>query len=158
MLTWNRILQSAIGYHELGMAEEALRELDTVGPAHRGEIPTLELRAVLLLQLGRWQEAADTHAELCRLDGACAERFIAWGCCLYELGRIADCRAALSAAPAAARGHGLWNFHLACYESLLGHKEEAGRLIHRALELDPRLLGMARRNENLAPLLAPEPA
>ena len=73
MPAWNRVLQSAIGYHELGMSEEALRELGTIDPALRSELPTLELRGVLLVQLGRWEEAAETHAELCRADGACAQ-------------------------------------------------------------------------------------
>lgn len=154
MLSWNRVLQSAIGYHELGMPEEALRELGTVDPALRGELPTLELRAVLLVQLGRWEEAAETHAELCRADGACAERFIAWGCCLYELGRIPACRDALLAAPASARDHGLWNFHLACYQAILGDEQDARRSLRRALALDPRLSSMAGRNSNLATLIA----
>ena len=56
MPDWNRVLQSAIGYHELGMSEEALRELGTIDPALRGEVPTLELRGVLLVQLGRWED------------------------------------------------------------------------------------------------------
>lgn len=153
MLSWNRVLQSAIGYHELGMPEEALRELGTVDPARRGELPTLELRAVLLVQLGRWEEAAETHADLCRADGSCADRFIAWGCCLYELGRIADGRDALLAAPASARGHGLWNFHLACYQAMLGDKQDAHGSLHRALASDPQLSAMAARNSNLAPLM-----
>ena len=153
MLAWNRVLQSAIGYHELGMPEEALRELRTVDPARRGELPTLELRAVLLVQLGHWEEAAGTHAELCHADGSCAERFIAWGCCLFELGRITDCRDALLAAPASARGHSLWNFHLACYQTILGESRDARASLRRALELEPRLSTMAARNSNLAPLM-----
>jgi len=153
MLAWNRVLQSAIGYHELGMPEEALRELGTVDPARRGELPTLELRAVLLVQLERWEEAAETHAELCRADGACAEPFIAWGCCLYELGRITDCRKPLPAAPASARDHALWNFHLACYQAILGEVEHAHGSLHRALALDPRLSEMAARNSNLSLLM-----
>ena len=153
MLAWNRVLQSAIGYHELGMPEEALRELGTLDPARRGGLPTLELRAVLLVQLERWEEAAETHAELCRADGACAEPFIAWGCCLYELGRIAGCRDALLAAPASARDHALWNFHLACYQAILGEAENARGSLRRALALDPRLSAMAARNSNLSPLM-----
>jgi hypothetical protein len=47
----------------------------------------------------------------------------------------------------------LWNFHLACYEALLGCLEEARCHVHRALSLDPALRVMAERNENLAPLL-----
>ncbi len=149
----NHVLRAAIGWFELGLTAEALAELDRLPPADRCRCESLELRAVLLQQLSRWEEAAATYSELCRCPDAAVERFIAWGCCLYELNQVPECREALLAAPPAAREHGLWNFHLACYESILGNKEEARRLIHRSLLLDPCLRGMARRNENLAPLL-----
>ncbi len=150
---FNRILEAAVGYFELGMAEEALAEIDTLPAVDQAEEEVLELRLVLNQHLGRWEAAADACAGLCRVKGADADRFIAWGCCLYELGRIEECRAVLLKAPAKARLHGLWNFHLACYEAILGCKEEARCHIHRALGLDPALRAMAERNENLAPLL-----
>lgn len=154
---FNRTLEAAVGFFELGMAEEALRELDTLPEADQGEEEVLELRFVLNQHLGRWEAASDCCERLCRLRGADVDRFIAWGCCLYELGRIEACRAALLQAPPEARTHGLWNFHLACYESILGNKDEASRTIGRALELEPRLRCMAEQNENLAPLLPPTP-
>lgn len=142
-----------MGYFELGMAEEALRELDTLPEADQAEEEVLELRFVLNQHLGRWEAASAVCEKLAHLKGADADRFIAWGCCLYELGRIEECRSALMQAPEPARNHGLWNFHLACYEAILGRRDEATRLIRRALELDPRLRCMAERNENLAPLI-----
>lgn len=146
-------LDASIGWLELGLPDEALRELDQLPAADQLRTETLELRAVLLQQQQRWEEAAGSYAELCRQPGVCVERFIAWGCCLYELGRIADCRAALRSAPPEARDHGLWNFHLACYEVQMDGKEEAGRLLRRSLDLDPSLRCMARHNSHLAPLL-----
>lgn len=150
---YNRTLEASVGYFELGLAEEALKELDSLEPSDQNEEEVLEMRLVLNQHLGRWEAAAEACAGLCSKRGADVDRFIGWGCCLYELGRIDDCRAALLKAPASARNHGLWNFHLACYEAILGNREEARCLIHRALMLDPALSGMARRNENLAPLL-----
>ena len=137
------------------MAAEALSELETLPPADQAEEEVLELRQVLNQHLGRWEAAAQASEGLCRVRGADADRFIAWGCCLYELGRIDDCRSALLQAPAEARKDGLWNFHLACYEALLGHQEEARQLIHTGLQIEPRLRPMAERNENLAALLGP---
>lgn len=153
----NHVLRAAIGWYELGLPAEALGELDRLPPSDRCRCESLELRAVVLQQLCRWEEAAQTYAELCQCPDAPVERFIAWGCCLYELDRVAECRDALLAAPPAARDHGLWNFHLACYESILGHRDEARRLIRRSLELEPCLRGMASRNENLAPLIDRQP-
>lgn len=147
-------LESALGWFDLGLPCEALRELEALPEADRARMETLELRAVLLQQQQRWEEAAATYAELCRREGAGVDRFIAWGCCLYELNRVAECREALLAAPPEARDQGLWNYHLACYEALLGRADEARRLIHRSLEIEPRLRAMAVRNCHLAPLLS----
>ena len=150
----HQILQSAIGYLELGMAEDALRELDRLAPDARTSVEALELASVLLQRLGRWADAAAAYADLARIDPDNIERYIARGCCLYELGRVEECREALLAAPPAARDHALWNFHLACYEAHLGRADEARRLVQRSLALDPRLAAMARRNSRLGPLLA----
>lgn len=152
-----RVLQAAIGYLELGMPAEGLRELDTLPPEGRAQVECLELRAVLEQHLGNWQGAADTYAELGRREPENAERFIAQGCCLYELRRVPEARAALLSAGAHARDHALWNYHLACYEAILGNRARARELVHASLRLDPCLRAMACQNENLAPLLVPPP-
>lgn len=150
---FSRTLEAAVGYFELGMAEEALQELDTLPEEDQFEEEVLEFRSVLNQHLGRWEAASVACERLCRLKVTDTDRFIVWGCCLYELGRIADCREALIQAHPRAREHGLWNFHLACYEAILGNVDEARKLIRKSLILDPALTGMAQRNENLAPLL-----
>jgi tetratricopeptide (TPR) repeat protein len=152
---FNRTLEAAVGFFELGMAEEALRELDSLPPSEQGEEEVLEFRLVLYQHMGRWDDASQACARLCQCKGADIDRFIAWGCCLYELARVDECRRALLQAPEEARQNGLWNFHLACYEAILGCREEARRLVVRAVELDPALRCMAECNENLSPLLKP---
>jgi tetratricopeptide (TPR) repeat protein len=155
---FSRTLEAAVGYFELGMATEALSELDTLPPSDQSEEDVLELRQVLNQHLGRWSAAAEASEGLCRIKGADADRFISWACCLYELGNIEACRSALLQAPLSALDHGLWNFHLACYEALLGHREEAQRLIQRGIRIEPLLRSMAERNSNLAPLVGPATA
>ncbi|MFM7101222.1 MAG: hypothetical protein ACKOET_06560 [Verrucomicrobiota bacterium] len=152
-----RVLQAAIGYLELGMPAEGLRELDTLPPEGRAQVECIELRAVLEQHLGNWQGAADAYAELGRREPDNAERFIAQGCCLYELRRIPEARDALLAAGPSARHQGLWNYHLACYEAILGHRARARELLQTSLKLDPGLRAMALQNENLTPLLKPLP-
>ena len=150
----HQILQAAIGYLELGMDEDALRELERLSPAAADSLEGLEMRCVLLQRLGRWKEAAAMYGRLSQLEPANIDRYIARGCCLFELGCIEECRDALLEAPPTAREHALWNFHLACYEAHLGRTDEARRLAFRSLQLDPRLAVMARRNSRLGPLLA----
>jgi len=109
----DRSLQAAIGWLELGLPADGLRELDALRPEQLVRREVLELRAVLLQQLGRWDEAAAAYAVICRQPDVPVERFMAWGCCLYELGRVSECCSVLRLASAAAGRHALWHFHLA---------------------------------------------
>ena len=149
----SRSLDAAVGYFELGMVEDALEELRRLPAEFRNESEVLELEVAIGHQIGNWELAAASMETLCRQPCATVDQFIEWGCCLYELGRVPECRAALLQAPACRDRHALWNFHLACYESILGPKEEARRRIEQALQLDPGLRRMAAANLNLAPLL-----
>lgn len=153
----NRVLQAAIGYLELGMPADGLRELQSLSPELQARVETLELRAVLEQHLGHWHDAAHTYAELGRREPDNPDRFIAQGCCLYELQQVTEARDALLSAGPKARQHGLWNYHLACYEAILGNRERARELIHHSLRLQPRLRAMALQNDNLLPLLSPPP-
>jgi len=152
---FSRSLDAAVGYLELGMIEDALAELRQLPAELRHEAEVLEMEAAIGQQTGRWDLAATALEELCGQPGARVDQFIEWGCCLYELGRVEACRTALLQAPRERQEHGLWNFHLACYESLLGATAEARRLIAQALSLEPQLRRMAEANENLAQLLPP---
>ncbi len=150
---FNRALEAAVGYFELGMADEALKELDVLPPEDQLEEEVLELRSVLNQHLGRWEAASHCCEALCRVQGADPDRFIAWATCLYELGEVPASVAALLQAPANARSHALWNFHLACYEAILGHPVPALEHVHACLALDPRMRPMVEHNSHLRPLL-----
>ena len=160
MTTWwvpfsklSRTTEAAVGYFELGMMEAALQELDQLPSQDQLEPEVLELRSVIHQQNGQWFEAARAFEALCARKDADVEDFIGWGCCLYELGTYEEARQALLSAPETIQGNGLWNFHLACYEALVGHPETARERVQRALRLDPCLRHMAEHNTYLAPLL-----
>ena len=149
----SRSTEAAVGYFELGMMEAALGELDQLPPADQQETEVLELRSVIHQQTGRWVEAARAFQALCNRRDADLEHFIGWGCCLYELGAHDEARKALLSAPAPFRSNGLWNYHLACYEALCGHFDDARSRVEQAIRLDPCLRRMALQNTHLAPLL-----
>lgn len=150
---FHQTLESAIGYFELGMAAEALRELDTLPETDQTEEEVLEMRLVLNQHLGCWEEAAAAAEALCHLRGADADRYITWGCCLCELGRFEECRRALELAPAEARSNALWNYHRACCEAVLGNPESARHLVRHSLSIDPTLRPLAEGNGHLKALL-----
>jgi len=148
-----RTLEAAVGYFELGMADEALRELDTLPPDDQHEEDVLEFRLLLNPHLGRWEAASHCCEALCRSQGADAERFITWATCLYELGEVAACKIALQQAPPSARTHALWNFHMASYEAILGRCDAAIAHIEAALAIDPATRSVIAQNTHLSPLL-----
>jgi Tfp pilus assembly protein PilF len=149
----HRVLEAAIGYFDLGMPQDALHELDELSVADQQTIEVLELRAFLLQHLRQWRLAAETYAKICQRPDVSVDRFLAWGCCLYEVRDVQGCRDALRSVPKEkVQSHALWHFHLACYEALLKNSEEARVLALRALHLDPSLRAMAHQNSNLAPL------
>lgn len=151
---FNRTLEAAVGYFELGLAEEALRELDTLPADDQREEDVLELRFVLNQHLGRWEAASHCCEALCRCQGADVDRFIAWAACLHELGEVASCKVAMQQAPPEARRHALWNFHMACYEAMLGRCKSAVGHMEAALAIEPATRSMIALNSHLAPLLA----
>jgi hypothetical protein len=57
--------------------------------------------------------------------------------------------------PMALQHNGLWNFHLACYEALVGLPEAARERVQLAILIDPCLKHMAQQNTRLGPLLRP---
>ena len=151
----SRTTEAAVGYFELGMMEAALQELDQLHSQDQLEPEVLELRSVIHQQNGQWSEAARAFEALCARKDADVEQFIGWGCCLYELGAYEEARQALLSAPKPIQANGLWHFHLACYEALVGHPENAREHVQRALQLDPCLRHMAEHNTYLSPLLRP---
>ena len=153
----SRTTEAAVGYFELGMSQAALQELDQLPSGDQLEPEVLELRSVIHQQTGQWAEAAQAFKALCARRDADVEHFIGWGCCLYELGAYEEARQALLTAPESIRRNGLWNFHLACYEALVGHSEAARERVELAIRMDPCLKHMAQQNTRLAPLLRPLP-
>ena len=151
----SRTTEAAVGYFELGMSQSALQELDQLPSGDQLEPEVLELRAVIHQQTGNWAEAAKAFMALCARRDADVEHFIGWGCCLYELGTYEEARQALLTAPKALQHNGLWNFHLACYEALVGLPEAARERVQLAILIDPCLKNMAQQNTRLGPLLRP---
>lgn len=154
---FNRTLEAAVGYFELGMADEALRELDTLPSEDQHEEDVLELRSVLNQHLGRWEAASHCCEALCRCQGADADRFVAWATCLFELGEVAACKAALLQAPPLARSSSLWHFHMACYEALLGQPIAAAQHVQACLSIEPGMRCMVENNSHLRPVLSSLP-
>ena len=147
-----RTLLAAQGYSELGMFDEALKELDSL-PDEVAEYGTVvELRTVILMQARRWKPALTASRALCRAAPEKTSGFIHAAFCLHELGRTIEARDTLLAGPQVLHAEPTFHYNLACYECALGNLDIARMHLEKSFELDKKFRDFARSDPDLAPL------
>jgi predicted Zn-dependent protease len=145
-------LQAAIGYWELGLAEDALRELEEI-PFHVQQHPEiLQLRQAILMEREQWSEALQMAETLCQLHPEETDHWIKIGFCLHELKRTSEAKERLLTGPPALRESAIFYYNLACYECQLGQIQAAWLLLERAVQLDATFQILAKTDSDLAPL------
>lgn len=148
-------LQAASGWLELGIADEALAELERLPPAERRQRPALELQLTAQM-LGRaWNPAADTARLLCIQAADEPVFFLRAAFCLHETGdTLAACNWLLRG-PKTLLEMAVFHYNLACYLSVLGEAERARRHLRQAITMDESLRETARSDHDLAGLGPP---
>ncbi|MDB6172247.1 MAG: hypothetical protein JWL59_1558 [Chthoniobacteraceae bacterium] len=145
-------LSAAEGYLMLGMASEALEQLEEIG-AELNEMPEiLLLRLHVLNKLEKWeaatalgQSAIQRHPEegdLYILTAYAKRRFI----------DIAHAKPILLAGEAVLKNEPAFHYNLACYECQLADLYAAKSRLQRAFELDKSYQSAALEDEDLVPL------
>jgi tetratricopeptide (TPR) repeat protein len=146
---------AAVGWIELGLVKEALRELEALGP-HREHPDAQEVWWTLLAASRRWEEALRCAQSVVQSDPDRAGGWINVAYSLHELGRTQEAYDALAQVVEKFRGreHFVIPYNLACYQCRLGHPEEAWRWLRKAVErCDSRTVkAMAADDPDLAPL------
>ncbi len=135
-IPWERRVQYAGGFLQLGMSAEAEEELSLVEPKDRERPEILAAFCDLYSLTKDWRAMADTGRALA---GACANDphgWISWAFALRELQQVEAARDVLLEAESCHRTCGVLHYNLACYHSLLGDLEEAKRRFRAALEID----------------------
>jgi len=145
--------QRALGYLELGMAEDAWDELAAL-PTEFGELkPVKQLRVEILGRLKRWGEAA----ELClpMLESEPSELFW-WIQGAYTVRRSESIEAAELILRRALAHHppdNLLLYNLACYACVQGRMEEARDFLNQAILGNPEtVVPMSLKDEDLVAL------
>ncbi len=151
-------LSAAVGWMELGNADEARAELEKVSSDNRQQPDVLEVRWMLLAQAQRWDDAlAVTRA----LVQAAPDRSSSWLHHAYAVRRAAggglqQAWEALLPAHEKFPREATIAFNLSCYACQLHQLEEARSWFHRALKLGgkDKIKEMALGDPDLAPLWA----
>jgi len=147
-----RTLLAAQGYSELGMFDEALKELDSL-PDEVAEYGTVvELRTVILMQAKRWKSALTASRALCRVAADKTSGFIHAAFCLHELGRTEEARDMLLSGPNLLHAEPTFHYNLACYECALGNLDIARMHLEKSFELDKKFRDFAKSDPDLAAL------
>ena len=150
-------LQAVLGYHELGMWDEALAELDEIEQRHASLVPrveTGELRILVYQGAQRWPEMRCLAQEWAERERSRPAWFVSWAYALRREESICAARRVLERALSLHPNEPLISFNLACYDAQLGSLDEARRHLFRALRLDPGMRKTALADPDLEPLRA----
>lgn len=147
-----RTLETALGWLELGLPEDALRELESLGPKDRMKQQALEMKLVAQMKAGHWNAGADTGRLLCLKEPKEPRFFIHAAFCLHETGDTLAARNWLMTGPSNLIDEPLFHYNIACYHAVLGQSGQARSHLSRAFSMDGELREVAEKDEDLADL------
>jgi len=149
---WQKPLLAADGYLYLGMAAQALKELDDIPESAQHDSPVLRARVRVLLHMKRW-EAANALSEAGTSMYPDENEFtVQRAFALHQLKKGTDAVKVLLSAPDWIRRTGILHYNLACYEAQLGDLTTARQCIKAAIEINSSFKKNAKTDPDLARL------
>lgn len=145
-----QVIRVAAGWLELGMPDDALKELATLNGEERGERRVRELKLAAEMAKGDWSCAAETALGLCKMAADEPDFFMSAAYCLHEAGRTAQAQECLIKGPGVLTEFPVYHYNMACYLWTLGEKEVAREHLAKAVEMDESFLESARSDRDLA--------
>jgi Flp pilus assembly protein TadD len=147
-----RLLESAEGYLELGMLDEAARILDGFTPPAPLRAKWLQLRAEHASRSSDWPRMRDTAREWLELEPASAPAAVTLAFATRRCDSVAAAWEILAQAQREHPRHNLIAYNLACYAAVRGDLEDARVRIRKVLLRKPGFRAVALNDPDLAPL------
>jgi len=145
-----KTLQAATGWLELGIADEALVELESLPTDARTQRAALELKLAAQMINQSWNSAADTARLLCLKASDEPVFFLRAAFCLHETGdTLAACNWLLRG-PKTLFEMAVFHYNLACYLWTLGEAKRARSHLRQAITMDESFREAAREDRDLA--------
>ncbi len=145
-----KTLQAASGWLELGIADEALTELERLPMETRTQREALELKLAAQMVNQAWNSASDTARLLCLKAADEPVFFLRAAFCLHETGdTLAACNWLLRG-PKTLFDMAIFHYNLACYLWTLGEAKRARSHLQQAITMDESFLAAARDDHDLA--------
>ena len=154
MEQYERRLQAACGYAELGMQSESLEELDAIPTRWQRRPEVLQLRLHHFMREKRWALALRISQLLCRVAPDQGAGFLHAGFCLHQLGKTAEARRLLMTGPVALLKEPIYYYNLGCYEALLGNVRDARENLQISFKMNSTFRDLAKKDPDLQALHA----
>jgi Flp pilus assembly protein TadD len=151
---FDRQLQAACGYAELGMRAESLAELDAIAPRFQNHPEVLQVRLHHLIKEEQWQEALRVSQQLCRVAPDSGTGFLHAGFCLHQLGETAAAKKLLITGPIALLKEPVYYYNMGCYDALLGNLRDAQEHLRISFRMNARFRELAKKDPDLKALHA----
>lgn len=146
----NRTLRAASGWLELGLADEALVELQSLSTSEQTQRDALELKLAAEMDQELWNVASETARLLCIKEENEPEFFLRAAFCLHETGdTLAACNQLLRG-PKSLFEMAIFHYNLACYLWTLGEAARARSHLKTAITMDATFAEAAREDRDLA--------
>jgi Flp pilus assembly protein TadD len=149
---FERRIQAACGYAELGMRRESLAELNAIDPRFQLRPEVLHLRLHHLMKAKRWAQALRVGQQLCRAAPDSSTGFLHAGFCLHQLGKTAEAKKLLIAGPLALLKEPIYYYNMGCYEALLGNVQDAKVNLQISFKMDASFRRLAKKDPDLKAL------
>ncbi|MEX1049776.1 MAG: hypothetical protein WED15_09620 [Akkermansiaceae bacterium] len=147
-----RAIESAMGYYELGLFDDAHNELENLSRKLYGSKAILTLRASIYAEANWWDRLFEVARVLVnRWPGEC-DHWILLGCASRRCQSITDSNDVLLEALIFHEFEPLIYFYLACNSASSGDVASARHQLTNALLLDPGIGTIAMEDADLAPV------
>ncbi len=144
-----KTLRAASGWLELGLADEALYELQALPAEVQRLRAPLELKLTAQIEREQWNAASETARLLCLKAEDEPEFFLQAAFCLHETGdTLAACNQLLRG-PKTLFEMAVFHYNLACYLWTLGEGPRARSHLQQAITMDESYLESARNDRDL---------
>ena len=142
------------GYIDLGMYEEAERELSEFDQAYLAFEETLVMQLCVYAGLQKWKQARDLARSLTQQDPDNPQWTIWAASAVCRLQSVEAAKKILLQALVSHPDNANIHYNLSCYETRLHDFHKAQRHLLRAIQLDPRFRLLAMDDADLEPLFA----
>lgn len=151
-ITFQRRFQAATGYFELGILDEAVRELEELSPEEKSRVEVMALRLVLSSALRDWDQAAYWGEAVARAAPGEVALWLQYAYAVRRANSVEAAEKVLLQALALHPNEATIRYNLACYACVSGRVAEAKLRLQEAFAREKDLRGLARNDEDLRAL------